>query len=335
MNKKLIYGALAVFAFGMAAYANISHATPNGTPVLMYHEIVTDSVATPPGDTVVTLTKFNQQMAWLKRNGYCSMQVSQLINYMTNTGRVTIANQAESFMVRPSKCKPVVLTFDDGWNNQQNALPGLRNNGFTATFFIIGTYPDSNNSSYMNWNKVNALLKYGHEIGSHTMTHPYNMLLSDATYEVATSKTYIASKTGQQIVSLAWPGGYYTADLLNFAETVAKYKGTLSVDDNWCYSSNISLEGTPYCDWHTGNYVGDDEFKIKRIFVDGRCSIAEFGTIVNQGHTMACVGDGTKNMEAPGIMRVPVDPFSTYNVPLARDVVEPSNTGEEYLWRTR
>lgn len=333
MNKKIIYGTLAILAFGIAIYANVSQAAPNGIPVLMYHEIVSDNVATPPGDTVVTLSKFNQQMSWLKKNGYCSMQVSQLVNYMTSvpTSPVITGN----LFSRPTtKCKPVVLTFDDGWNNQMNALPALRSNGFIATFFIIGTYPDANNSAYMTWSKIKNVINYGHEIGSHTMTHPFSMLLSDATYEVATSKSYIASKTGKSVVSLAWPGGYFTPDLLNFAETVAKYKGTLSIDDNWCYTSNQSLEGTPYCDWHTGNNVGDDEFKIKRIFVDGRCSISEFGIIVNQGHTMACVGNG-KNMEEPGIIRVPVDPFSSYGLPNPRDAVEPSNTGEEYLWRTR
>ena len=50
---------------------------------------------------------------------------------------------------------------------------------------------------------------------------------------------------------------------------------------------------------------------------------------------MTCVGNGKNDVEVPGILRVPVDPYSSQNMLLPRDVVEPSNTGEEFLWRSR
>ncbi len=320
--KKNIYVLLSVLAVCLTVYANVAHATPNGIPVLMYHEIIPDNVSTPPGDTVVTISKFNKQMKWLRLNNYCSISIEDLIKYMRGKNPYI----GFSKFSRGRVCNPIVLTFDDGWKNQINALPALGVNNFQGTFFIIGSYPDTNNSSYMNWAEIKHLTKIGHNLGSHSMTHISNMTLSDAPYEIATSKSYIESKTHERVTALAWPNGYYTTDLLNYAENIAHYQGSVSVDDNWCYSSNISLEGTPYCDWHTGNSINDDEFKIKRIFVDGRCSIGEFGKIVKQGHTMQCFGDGA-DMDSPAIMRVPVNPINSPNVNSPRNSVDVLNRG--------
>ena len=73
----------------------------------------------------------------------------------------------------------VALTFDDGpdpkWTPQ--ILDILRQNHVHATFFVIGKHAEDNPSL------IRRILKEGHEIGSHTYTHPN---LSETTGEQAT-----------------------------------------------------------------------------------------------------------------------------------------------------
>jgi peptidoglycan/xylan/chitin deacetylase (PgdA/CDA1 family) len=288
--KKILFTiliALSMFAGSVLAQTNV--------PVLMYHEVVTTKDGVPPGDTVVLVTDFNNQMKWLSQNGYYTITASQLVTYMT-TG------------VLPScrGCKyPIVITFDDGWYNQQNALPALKQYNFKASFNIIAGFP-GNSTSYMNWTNIKNLVKAGHEIGGHTMTHMFMMTLADAPTELVASKSRIESHIGRPVNVLAWPDGYFTNELLTYAESTAKYKGSESTNENWCEWSWTSLDGTPYCDWHAGNKYKDDEFLIKRIFVDGRCTLAEFANWVTQEHSSACVF-----ATAPALLRVAVQPAST------------------------
>ncbi|MET0790032.1 MAG: polysaccharide deacetylase family protein [Polyangiaceae bacterium] len=63
----------------------------------------------------------------------------------------------------------VSLTYDDAIPSQlDNAAPALARHGLLATFFLTGSSP-----TLRAWpERFRALLKAGHELGSHTMTHP-------------------------------------------------------------------------------------------------------------------------------------------------------------------
>src|SRR3989442_5099768 len=73
----------------------------HGIPVLIYHEIVTDGRA--PGETVIHVDRFREQMKWLHEHAYTTLSLSELEDIVKQR--------------RPIPDKAVVLTFDDGWRS--------------------------------------------------------------------------------------------------------------------------------------------------------------------------------------------------------------------------
>jgi peptidoglycan/xylan/chitin deacetylase (PgdA/CDA1 family) len=75
--------------------------------------------------------------------------------------------------------QPIVsITFDDGWESvYTQASPILQEKGFPTTQYLIGGVFD--NPLYMSVGQVRAMQKAGHEIASHSMTHPDLTLLTD------------------------------------------------------------------------------------------------------------------------------------------------------------
>lgn len=280
--KKILFGLVALV---MSAFV---HA---GIPVLMYHEVISDSAGIAPDDTIITVSSFNAQMKWLNDNGYYTISAADLATYMSTGALVTKKNK-----------QPVVITFDDGWYNQQNALPALNKYRFKAVFNIIASIPGYD-PSYMNWKAIRRLMADGHEIASHTMTHPYSMSVTNYGYEIIQSKSRIESMIQRQVKTIAWPNGYYNNDMLQIAHSIG-YIGTQTIDDNWCTEANISLEGLPTCHWLTGNTYGQDPFKMKRIFIDGRCTATEIGLWITQGHASPCSYTNVPGIVAAG--RTPI-----------------------------
>jgi oligosaccharide reducing-end xylanase len=97
----------------------------------------------------------------------------------------------------------VSYTFDDNSPNQFSiAQPMLDARGFKATFFcIVG------NLTSAQWSTIQNCAAHGHEIGSHTLTHPDLTKLSESQVinEESDSKNLIQAHTGQNCVSLAYP----------------------------------------------------------------------------------------------------------------------------------
>jgi hypothetical protein len=94
-------------------------------PILMYHYITT-----PPTNNeleehlTVAPALFSQEMDYLKSHGYSTITYNQLFDALYYGG--------------PLPSRPIVLTFDDGQeNNYQVAFPILQAHGFSGMFFII------------------------------------------------------------------------------------------------------------------------------------------------------------------------------------------------------
>ena len=72
----------------------------------------------------------------------------------------------------PLPPKPIVLTFDDGYDdNYLNAFPTLKDHGFTGAFFVITVRADSSAFGYMTWEQIQEMAANGMEIGSHSLDH--------------------------------------------------------------------------------------------------------------------------------------------------------------------
>jgi len=139
-------------------------------PIIMYHSVLKDENAS--GDYVVTPITLEKDLIYLKENGYTTVFISDLINYVYDDA------------VIPEK--PVIITFDDGMlNNALYVLPLLKKYDMKAVFSVVGkytqTFSDSGdrnpNYSYMSWADISDLKKTGRiEFGNHS----YNMHTNDA-----------------------------------------------------------------------------------------------------------------------------------------------------------
>jgi peptidoglycan/xylan/chitin deacetylase (PgdA/CDA1 family) len=68
-----------------------------GVPVLIYHNVSAE--AKKPGQNVISMERFKEQMGYLHDAGYTAVGVSDLLRYLTGDSLPE---------------KSVVLTFDDG-----------------------------------------------------------------------------------------------------------------------------------------------------------------------------------------------------------------------------
>lgn len=71
-------------------------------------------------------------------------------------------------------------------------------------------------ASMMSWEQITELHRAGHEIGSHSMTHPLLPDLSDERLndEISASRLRLASATGGEVASFCYPNGSYDARCL-------------------------------------------------------------------------------------------------------------------------
>lgn len=157
-----------------------------------------------------------------------------------------------------------VLTFDDGLlDNYDKAFPILQEFGFKATFFIIAGFDNVVrwvNPRTRNWSDYQQngytipfpsmqryhreeLVKYGMEIGSHSMSHPkLNKIPSDSLErEIVDSKTTLENQHGIKISSFCYPKGRYNNAVLNYVDQ-AGYLGACTTIPNFYSTSSNRLE---------------------------------------------------------------------------------------------
>jgi len=261
--------AAASFAFAVAS-ACASPPPAAGVPVLIYHEIATDGRA--PGETVIALERFEQQMRYLATEGYRTLSLDELVAVMRGA--------------RAAPRKAVVLTFDDGWKSALNAVPILERYRMKASFWIItgaGIGID-----YLEWSDIERLARNPlFQIESHTVTHPWNPKDNLVTWlagsvpgkdsdavraELVDSKAALERRLGRRVDYLAWPVGWYTEEMVRMAKE-AGYRAVLTAEDG-------------------SNAPGDDVFQIKRVFVDGACDMASFRRLLKDPAYRPCQTSG-------------------------------------------
>lgn len=123
---------------------------------------------------------------------------------------------------------PVVLTFDDGYiSNLRKVVPLLKKYNYGATFFIyLNRYHD-----FSVFYKSLSELDRSIEIASHSFSHSDLRNLSDKKFfrEVYLSRRKLEFLTDREIVSWAWPYGYYNDDQIKLAKR-AGYEIQVSTD---------------------------------------------------------------------------------------------------------
>ncbi|MGW0828072.1 polysaccharide deacetylase family protein [Streptomyces sp. NPDC002845] len=171
-------------------------------PILMYH-----AVATAPGDATRALSvapeAFAEQMA--------------LLGDLRLTPVSTAELAAGWRFGRPLPDRPVLITFDDGYEGvHRHALPVLAKHGFAATLFVStgwirGAYDNGGAlGTMLGWDQVRELAGAGVEIGGHSHTHPQLDQLDDDAlrFEVRRCAEIVAGELSTRPASFAYPYGY-------------------------------------------------------------------------------------------------------------------------------
>ncbi len=118
---------------------------------------------------------------------------------------------------RGNKAGAVTLTLDDGYVSEYTlGIPALESRGFRGTFFVITGLVQTPAQRYCSWDNWRDAASRGHEIGSHTKTHPDLTTLThdQMVDEVAGSKTVIDGQiTSQKCTTFAYPYGEMNSDV--------------------------------------------------------------------------------------------------------------------------
>lgn len=130
-----------------------------GLPILMYHNISTEK----EDQLTISTEKLEKHFEYLKKNIYDQISFSEL-------KKLSRENLHE--------IKPVILTFDDAYQNISELLVPLLNKfGFKATIFVPVNYIgktnqwDENSEHILNKESLNELINNGIEIGLHGFDH--------------------------------------------------------------------------------------------------------------------------------------------------------------------
>jgi len=138
-------------------------------------------------------------MKYLRENGYHIITFADLANFFNNVGKLPL--------------KSVILSFDDGWEDQfVYALPRLREYHYIATFFVVTNFVGSR--GFVSWSKLRTIIGEGMEIGSHSRSHPYlDKIDNPGTLwdQIYTSKQILESQLGVAVDEFAYPYGSYNA----------------------------------------------------------------------------------------------------------------------------
>jgi hypothetical protein len=123
-------------------------------PVLSYHGFS----KTTDDSMTVTETAFEEQMRFLKQNGYRVITMKEFFDFLD--------------FKRPIPRKSVVITIDDGWRSAYDiALPILKRYGYPATLFVYTDLIMRSNKT-LTWEHVSELAGSGiMTIQCHTKTH--------------------------------------------------------------------------------------------------------------------------------------------------------------------
>jgi len=125
------------------------------------------------------------------------------------------------------------LSFDDGYSSHIWVARLLAKMGIKATFYCITHLRNWDGKALLNNRPENIkeIYELGHEVGSHTCTHPdLTKLPNDRLkYELETSRNVLEEITGEEIVGMAYPFGVYNEKVL---KATSKY---------YCYARSGGL----------------------------------------------------------------------------------------------
>lgn len=148
---------------------------------------------------------------------------------------VISSSDMKAFTTSGNKMTYVALSFDDGYLSHLAIARLLRRMGVKATFYVITHLKMFEGkpllSAYPEY--IQKIAEMGHEIGSHTCTHPdlTNLSRDRLEYELKESKRFLEDIVGKEVLGVAYPYGYFDSKVISvvskyyyYARSAAVYK---------------------------------------------------------------------------------------------------------------
>jgi uncharacterized protein YgiM (DUF1202 family)/peptidoglycan/xylan/chitin deacetylase (PgdA/CDA1 family) len=210
---------------------------PPAVAVLMYHDL-NDNY----NRFVVAPWQLEQQLIWLRDNGYTSITPRDLAAFLDNGA--------------PLPPRPVILSVDDGWASARIFRDLLTAYGFKGTYMLP-------NYAELTPEEIYELNQTG-EVCGHSVSHPFLDQLDYGSqyYEIVENKAWLDSITGASTTCFAYPFGAFT-DVTTQIVIDAGYRLAFHAWDG--------IQWFDYIDrWH-----------ITRIEVSGDWDLATFAAVVS------------------------------------------------------
>jgi peptidoglycan/xylan/chitin deacetylase (PgdA/CDA1 family) len=206
-------------------------------PIIMYHQVKKDKL----NQHTISPIEFEDDLIYIKENGYTTITMIDLINYVYN-------NQS-----LPEK--PIILSFDDGfYNNYVYVIPLLKKYNMKIVMSIVGkstddfskTNDENLDYSHVTWDQVNELIKsnlveiQNHSYNLHTANKRYgsNKKQGETLTEYEKALTDDVGKCQQEIINntggytpntFTYPYGSICSDSITILKKIG-FKATLSCD---------------------------------------------------------------------------------------------------------
>lgn len=214
--------------------------------ILNYHNVAAAPAGARLAKLYVTPEDFERQCWLLRRLGLRG---------------VTLGEGLQALQIGASN-RQVVLSFDDGYaDNLVQAAPILKKFGFRATCYVVSGRIGGYNvwdaealgvkKPLMTQAQLQAWLAEGHEIGSHTLTHPHLHELSRdaAILEIFESRTQLQQLTGASIEHFCYPYGEFNAETVElvraagYRSAVTTQRGLATRNDDVLRLPRVSING--------------------------------------------------------------------------------------------
>jgi len=199
---------------------------PPGTkpvPILMYHVIAAPPAGAPFPGLYVPPEEFAEQMQALRQAGWHAVTLDQVQAYWSHG-------------VPLGTGKPIVLSFDNGYNSQYTqALPVLQRLGWVGVENIqLSGLPPSQGG--LGSDQVRGLLAAGWELDTQGFSHADLVALSPEAlhYQVAVAREQLRRRYHVPVNWFCYPSGHYNASVIA-AVREAGFKGSTTVVPGWAH----------------------------------------------------------------------------------------------------
>ncbi len=215
-------------------------------PILVYHSIA-EFKGSGSQELYVTPKNFEEQMKFLRDHGFTLL---------------TFENWQDIYKVN----KPIFITFDDGYKNNENAykiFQKLQTDSFKpkGTIFVISDFIGRNNR--LTSNDLRRMVDSGYiSVQSHTATHPDLTKAINFEKELKHSKEKIQQITGRPVIALSYPYGTFNKKVV---EETKKY-----------YQFGLTTTPGPYIK----SGIKDEMYYLPRIYIKYSTDLTEFAKIV-------------------------------------------------------